>query len=152
MTLVSNASYDIFPNNSVFQFTNVLSQNLHFSQNEKWMVCLNSISVSNIIEGYTEAQRQIQKDEEIYSTQAVRSLRYLRQKSNSESQKIIIYESLNKNYLKLMQKKVDFFNGQNPVFVKCEEVKPREGGSKIIGSFNVPPYTCLLYTSPSPRD
>ena len=105
MTLVSNASYDIFPNNTVFQFTNVLSQNLRFSQNEKWMVCLNSISVSNIIEGYTEAQRQIQKDEEIYSTQAVRSLRYLRQKSNSESQKIIIYESLNKNYLKLMQKK-----------------------------------------------
>ena len=141
VTLVSNASYDIFPNNSVFQFTNVLSQNLRFSQNEKWMVCLNSISVSNIIEGYAEAYSQIQKQEDIYSSQAVRSLRYLTQRSTSESDKINIYNTLNKNYLKLMQTKVDFFNEQNPVFVKCEEVKPREGGSKLIGSFNVPPYT-----------
>ena len=88
------------------------------SQNEKWMVCLNSISVSNSIEGYAEAYSQIQKQEDIYSSQAVRSLRYLTQRSTSESEKINIYDTLNKNYLKLMQTKVDFFNEQNPVF--CE--------------------------------
>ena len=58
-TLVSNASYDAFPDNNVFQFTNVLSQNLCFSQNEKWMVCLNLISVSNFIEGHAKAHSQI---------------------------------------------------------------------------------------------
>ena len=97
VTLVSNASYDIFPNNTVFQFTNVLSQNLRFSQNEKWMVCLNSISVSNIIEGHAEAHSQIQKEEYIYSSQAVRSLRFLSQISTTERDKIVIYGALNQN-------------------------------------------------------
>ena len=115
--------------------TNVLSQNLRFSQNEKWMICLNSISVSNIIEGHAEAHSQIQKQEYIYGTQAVHSIRFLTQRSTTESNTLEIYRTLNQNYLQLMQKKVDFFNEQNPVFVKCEEVKP-----------------CLLYTSPSPRD
>ena len=104
VTLVSNASYDIFPNNTVSIYKCIIT-NLRFSQNEKWMVCLNSISVSNIIEGHAEAHSQIQKEADIYSSQAVRSLRYLSQRSTSESEKIIIYDALNKNYLKLMQKK-----------------------------------------------
>ena len=93
------------------------------------------------MEGHTEAHSQIKKQEDIYGTKAVRSIRFLTQRSTTtESDKLEIYRALNKNYIHLMQKKVDFFNQQNPVFVKCEEVKPREGGSKIIGSFNVPPY------------
>ena len=73
------------------------------------MVCLNSISVCNIIEGHVKAHSQIQKEEYIYSTQAVRSLRFLTQRSTTESDERVIYGALNQNYLNLMQKKVDIF-------------------------------------------
>ena len=50
VTLVSNSSYDVCPENTVFNFTNILARELIFPQQEKWKMCLSSITVSNIAE------------------------------------------------------------------------------------------------------
>ena len=48
VTLISNASHDIYPNNHVFNFTNILAETLVLAKHEEWRVCLQSISLTNI--------------------------------------------------------------------------------------------------------
>ena len=47
---------------------------------------------------------QIQKQEDTYGTQAVRSIRFFTQRSTTESDTLEIYRALNQNYFHLMQK------------------------------------------------
>ena len=49
VTLLSNSNSIDFPSNNVFEFTNILSRELTFPPEEKWKVCLTSISLTNVI-------------------------------------------------------------------------------------------------------
>ena len=62
VTLISNASHDIYPNNHVFNFTNILAETLVSAKHEEWRVCLQSISLTNIND-----EPEIQKAQNIIS-------------------------------------------------------------------------------------
>lgn len=138
VTLVSNANGDIF-NNTSSSFVNVLSKELHFPRSENWRVCLSSILFSNSIENYEK--------EELY--------RYMKDEEKRIKNVLKIIEK--KRHLPLTQKKADIrkvelglediygrksnnFYKSNPLFVQCDQIKPKFGDSKILSSFFIPPY------------
>jgi len=59
VTLVSNASLDVYTSNNGFKFTNILAKELTFPVQENWRVCLSSITLAN-------AQTFIDEQEHIY--------------------------------------------------------------------------------------
>ena len=46
VTLLSNTSYNIYPKNNVYKFTNILAKPLSFPPEENWRVFLQSITLS----------------------------------------------------------------------------------------------------------
>jgi len=110
VTVLSNASTDIYHDNTVFSFTNILNKELDLP-----------------IEYYNRKA--------IFQTTATRFKAYLAQNEINSQPKtpaqIATENSYLKriygNYLGLQKTNTDLFYEQNPVFLECEQIIPKHG-------------------------
>ena len=47
VTVLSNASQEIYSNNTTTQFSNILAEPINLPPNQNWKVCLHSITITN---------------------------------------------------------------------------------------------------------
>lgn len=139
ITLLSNASQDVCPNNTVYKFTNILAKELYFPKHEKWRVCLTSISMSNASNHVNEETRTRKK-------QYLKELKLLNEKLLFQPDFLPKFakEAAKENYIKLgknvMKREIESLYKSNPIFVECEEIKPRFNGRKVLSTFFVKQY------------
>ena len=138
VTLLSNSSFDIHPENTIFNFTNELASPLHLPSNEDWQVCLSSISITNVV---LESER-IKKYRDIRLKKLLNQVRLLRGYVLVDDNETNLkkYARASKLYNDFLRSETDVFNNKNPVFVECGEISPKFGESKILTCFIAPPY------------
>ena len=138
VTLISNASFDIYPNNHVFNFTNILAETLVLAKHEEWRVCLQSISLTNIndepeiqnaqnavsnkIEGFHKALKKVEKYRE-----------------NNKALYAQTSETIYKQASRIIDTKLNIFHSTNTLFIECEQIIPKYGTQQILSSFIIPP-------------
>ncbi len=140
VTLLSNASTDIFPNNTVFDFTNVLARTLRFPPDENWRVCLQSISLTTASDDprLMEERESIKRRAEVFTATFMRA----RQKLNDPDNRVILKESMRqllKQSTEIFKDRIKLFNETNTLFVECEEIIPQFGNKRYLSSFFIPP-------------
>ena len=140
VTLVSNASTDIYPNNHVFKFTNVLAKQLALPRHEKWRVCLQSISLTNTNDEpeFIASQRVIEEKIALYNTSINKAIKTLAHMPEKLSKTINLLFGQTKG---ILEKKIELFNTTNSLFIECNQIIPKYGQAKILSSFIIPP-TC----------
>jgi hypothetical protein len=141
VTLVSNSSQDVYPTNNSYHFTNILAKELHFPPNEKWRVCLSSITLAN---GETYIDEQ---DKKYMAVQETNLKRYLNKINRYRTQSEVDLESLsfsiddaNAQLLFIYESKLKRFYENNPIFIYCDQIQPILGTKKILSSFILNPY------------
>ena len=138
VTLLSNSSYDIYPKNTVFDFTNILARTLHFPPCEKWRVCLQSISVTTASDDpEVRSQRNLlHRQAEIFKTGFIRARQNLVNEGTilGEAMKMLNYQSQ-----LIFKKRVELFNKTNTLFVECPQIVPKFGTKPYISTFLLPP-------------
>ena len=147
VTVLSNASTDIYHDNTVFSFTNILNKELDLPIKENWQVCLTSISMTNIVDQSEQTLNEYYNRKAIFQTTATRFKAYLAQNEINSQPKtpaqIATENSYLKriygNYLGLQKTNTDLFYEQNPVFLECEQIIPKHGSSKTLAVFIIPP-------------
>ena len=118
VTLVSNSSYDVCPENTVFNFTNILARELIFPQQEKWKMCLSSITVSNIAElvGDKIIKRELAGLEEEFIALQKRHDNFLRalDRGKDATKTAIVKYGFRKEsyfmYRRILKKRIELFN------------------------------------------
>ena len=65
VTLLSNASIDIYSRNNVYEFSNVLENELHLPANENWKFCVQSISLSNYMNSTHKDRQNLMRRETV---------------------------------------------------------------------------------------
>ena len=138
VTLVSNASTDIYPNNHVFNFTNVLAKTLVFPRNENWRVCLQSISLTNINDEpeFVAAEKRISNKTDEFE----KSLKKIQSTlAHSPAEMIKATEILFRQSKKIIEDKLEIFNTVNALFIECDQIIPKYESQRILSSFIVPP-------------
>ena len=149
VTLVSNSSYDVCPENTVFNFTNILARELIFPQQEKWKMCLSSITVSNIAElvGDEIIKRELAGLEEEFIVMQKRHDNFNRAlaRGKDATKTAILQKGFRKEsyfmYRRIVKKRIELFNKKNPFFVECDQITPKYDTSKILASFVAPPHS-----------
>ena len=138
VTLVSNASTDKYPNNHVFNFTNVLAKPLVLPRYEKWRVCLQSVSLPSINDEPEQlaAQRLIEEKSEEFKKSLQKVLSTL---GHDVSALTAATNLLYKQTTKILEDKLDSFHTTNSLFIECDQIIPKYEPRRILSSFVIPP-------------
>ncbi len=139
ITLLSNASYDIYPDNNVFNFSTVLAKPLRFESNDDWRVCLQSISLTNISDDpeFDKERISIVKKTRAFKAalkKAKKAAKTGNISQNFEALKIIYAQSKD-----VLRARVKLFNRTNTVFINCDEINPVFEDDRHLSSFVIPP-------------
>ena len=137
VTLLSNSNSIDFPSNNVFEFTNILSRELTFPPEEKWKVCLTSISLTNVIHQSKKEIDNLSKTKKWLKDQ-VSSLN--KNKNLSEEKKTLAWANINDVIKKYRKTSLNIYSRKNPIFVKCDTILPSYGYHKFLTSFIAPVY------------
>lgn len=137
-TLVSNASLDIYPNNHVFNFTNILAETLTLSRHEQWRVCLQSISLTNINDEpeLQNSQNLVEKQEKLFlkSLEKIENLSRVNRKEYFKAVNLLYGQAKG-----IIDKKLEIFHKTNTLFIECDQIIPKYGTQPILSSFIIPP-------------
>ena len=139
VTLLSNASYDIYPQNNVFNFSTVLAKPLNFNLEEDWRVCLQSISLTNISD---DPQFDKERTFIVKKTKEFRTILKKAKKAVRDGESLKNISALKTIYSQakeVLKARVKLFNNTNSVFVRCEEINPLFENDRNISAFVIPP-------------
>ena len=139
VTLISNASYDIYPNNNVFNFSTILAKPLHFDLTEDWRVCLQSISITNISDDplYDKERTHIYK--KVLGFRKALRLAKQKAKENTPEKNLKVLNTIYDQSKVILKERIKLFNLTNIVFVKCDEINPLFDNESNLSSFVIPP-------------
>ena len=109
VTLISNASHNTYPNNHVFNFTNI---------------CLQSISLTNIYDEpeIQKAQTLISNKENLFH-KALEKIEKYRDKNKALHAQST--ETIYKQATGIIITKLDIFHSTNTLFIECEQILPK---------------------------
>ncbi len=139
VTLISNASYDIYPDNNVFSFNTILAKPLHFDLNEDWRVCLQSISITNISDDPLYDKHRSTIYRKVAGFKKALRLAKTKTKTNTAQENLKALQILYAQSNVILQQRIELFNLTNIVFVKCDEINPLFESASNISSFVIPP-------------
>jgi len=142
ITLLSNASYDIFPDNSIYHFTNVLKNELYLPPSEKWQVCLRSISVASVLDSEVQIRmhKGVKEAEQMFHNTTLKAKTFMSKNNANQTSadRRQVVETLYKSFQDLLEKKNALFNKRNRLFIECNEISHKFGTSKVLSSFLIP--------------
>jgi len=157
VTLLSNANLNVCPNNTVFNFTNILAKPIQLPRTEKWRVSLHSMSMTNVMERdliLYQKSEALQKELQHY-IQRTKTF-YRNTKDTDDQTKIeqrkILFDGLHDKMQIQREMNATIFNNKNPIYVDCEQLSPKFGESQTLTSIIAPAYdnkNTFIYYEPT---
>jgi hypothetical protein len=141
VTLLSNASTGEYPENNFFKFKNILNKELLLSPEEKWKVCLHSISCSsNIQSTVTDDLTYLKKRRKLYGTILARVVN-----KNSKDQKYISLLKTTNEDIRKLNEQISTIERQSVtrarfINVKSSIISPKYAEGNILSRFSAPEY------------
>lgn len=141
VTLVSNSSLNIYKKNNSFHFTNILAKELRFPPNESWRVCLSSITLANADTFIDEDKKKYLHNQSQILKKELSAINVQRNKPNPNIERLLEQlEDATNRLSHIYQHKLWEFYNRNPIFIFCDQIKPKLGTQQILSSFVLNPY------------
>jgi hypothetical protein len=141
VTLVSNASLDVYTSNNGFKFTNILAKELAFPVQENWRVCLSSITLANAQTFIDEQEKEYLALQSQYLKTELKNINQERVKQNPDIAPLLEkLEDADATLVHIYTRKLEKVYNSNPIFVQCNAIKPKLGTDQLLSSFMLEPY------------
>ena len=135
VTLLSNASVDIYSRNNVYEFSNVLENELHLPAAENWKFCVQSISLSNYMNSTHKDRRSLISKENVLINSWRKIKSEIKDGKITKGQQDVLLQTTYDKLHTILKHKTELFNKRNPIIVECMQVFPKFGTSKNIATF-----------------